>query len=105
MITNNAKGIISIIAFEVRLQDERVRGGHIDQGQVAGMIYERLLLKAKTNVDLKNFLTTMAFIPASEDERLDVDWAEDKREARNNVITDREHEEEVGFPMPGERIC
>lgn len=105
MITNNAKGIISIIAYEVRLQDQRVAGGHINQGQVMGCVLERLSAKAKSNVDLKTFLTTVAYVPESEDIDPSVPWAEDQREQRQNVVTDREHEVETDFPTPGERVC
>lgn len=105
MITNNAKGIISIIAYEVRLVDQRLACGAIKQGQEMGCIIERLNAKAKTNVDLKTFLTTLSYIPPSEDTDEDVDWAEDQREQRQNVVTDREHEAEIDFPTPGERVC
>ena len=117
-ITNNAKGLISIIAFEVRLADERVAGGHIKQGDAAACIYERLQAKAKSNVDLKTFLTTMAFIPREEDESDDVEWAEDRREAASHVAHQGTSEpqpltggsspienEMRAWPVPGERVC
>jgi hypothetical protein len=117
-ITNNAKGLISIIAYEVRLADKRVAGGHIKQGDVAGCIYERLMAKAKSNVDLKTFLTTMAHIPKAEDESDDVEWAEDRREPASHVARKGTAEPEPltgsssaiendlrAWPTPGERIC
>lgn len=118
MITNNAKGLISIIAFEVRLADQRTAAGAITQEQQMGCILERLSAKAKSNVDLKIFLTTLGFIPKEEDESDEVDWAEDPREQRNHVahqttsvpkplsggsvpIEDDTH----AWPTPGERVC
>ena len=119
MITNNAKGLISIIAYEVRLVDTRLAGGHIEQGQAAGCIYERLQAKAKDNVDLKTFLTTFAHIPENEDKDSDLPWAEDKREKASHLVSRqtgeskgigpgggvRFEDDEAPFPQPGERVC
>lgn len=105
MVTNNAKGLISIIAYEVRLADQRVAGGHITQTQAMGCIIERLNAKAKENVDLKTFLTTMAYVPDLEDEGKEFPWAEDRREPRAHVTTDVDVEHEVEFPEPGARVC
>lgn len=116
-ITNNAKGLISIIAYEVRLVDERLKLGVIKQEQALGCILERLSAKAKSNVDLKTFLTTMAHIPEDEDSGDEYPWAEDKREQRDHVAyqTTGESkgtgpgsvpiEEDEHWPQPGERIC
>lgn len=108
-VTDNAKGLISIIAFEVRLADQRVAGGHINQTQTLGCILERLSAKAKDNVDLKTFLTTMAFIPEEEDEGKDYPWAEDKRDSRQHDVRAALPEGDLGesreFPVPGERVC
>jgi hypothetical protein len=103
--TENAKRIINIIALEVRLQQDRVEAGYITSVNAPKIVLERLMTKAKSDVNLKTFLTTMAYVPEDEDTRDDVDWAEDRRDPRAHVITDREHEEAVGFPMPGERVC
>jgi len=110
MITNNAKGLISKIAFEVRLVDQRIAGGHLEQGQALGCILERLQAEAKRDVDMRIFLETMSYIPPMEDEDKSLPWAEDRREARTNVTTDRRDQREQNdtercAPTPGERVC
>jgi len=102
--TQNAKRLIMIISYETMLANRRVQGGHIAHTQVAGCILERLHNKAKNDVDLMTFLTTMSFIPKDEDESDKVSWAEDRRVPRQNVVTDGE-DEEAAWPTPGERIC
>ena len=104
MITNNAKGLISVIAYEVRLADERVKLGVISQSKVMGCVLEGLSAKAKRDVNMKTFLSTMAYVPEDEDIRDDVEWAEDRREARAHVVTDRDPDN-IAYPVPGERIC
>ena len=108
-ITNNAKGLISIIAYEVNLAEQRVAGGHITQTQKMGCIIERLNAKATENVNLKIFLTTMAFIPEEEDEGKDYEWAEDKRDQRQHEVRTALPEGDLGesreFPTPGERVA
>ena len=117
MITNNAKGLISIIAYEVRLADERIKMGAITQGQALGCILERLSAKAKSNVDLKTFLTTLAHIPDKDDEDPDLPWAKDLREPMEHFVDKRTGEsrgtgpgpvpieDDNHWPLPGERIC
>lgn len=118
MITQNAKGLISIIAFEVRLADQRCAGGFIKQGNLAGIIYERLATQAKSNVDLQTFLNTLAFIPECEDEDRSLEWAKDLREPSAHVVDRRTGQSNRGaggagtpleddrpFPVPGERVC
>lgn len=108
-VTDNAKSLIGIIAFEVRLVDQRVAGKHIRQAQALGCILERLSAKARDNVNLKTFLTTIAFIPEEEDEGEDYPWAEDKRDSRQHDVRATLPEGDLGesreFPVPGERVC
>ena len=119
MITNNAKGLISILAYEAILADARVSGGNIEQSQAAGCIYERLQAKAKDNVNLKTFLRTFGHVPKDEDKGKDYPWAEDKREKASHFVTRKTGEsvglgpgggakfedDERGFPVPGGRGC
>jgi hypothetical protein len=105
IITNNAKAIITQVAFEVRLADDRAERGHIDIDQVLGCILERLAARAKQDVNMKTFLSTLAYIPDGEDIDPSVSWAKDRREPRAHVVTDRDEEQVVEHPEPGERIC
>ena len=118
MITENAKALLTIIAYEVELAHKRVLMGAIKRDQQMGCILERLSAKAKSNVDLKTFLTTMAHIPKAEDESDDVEWAEDRREPASHVARKGTAEPEPltgsssaiendlrAWPAPGERIC
>lgn len=102
--TANAKRLINIISLEVLLANRRAQDEHISHTQVAGCVLERLHAKAKKDVDLKTFLTTMSYIPNVEDEDPDAEWAEDQRKPRTNVVTDRE-DEQAAWPQPGERVC
>ena len=105
MITSNAKNIINQIAKEVRLADLRRGEGFIKQAQVEGAILEGLSALGKRDVDMKTFLTTMSYIPPEDDYDDDREWAEDRRDQRTNVVTDREQEYNHEFPTPGERVC
>ena len=87
MITQNAKTLIGIIGAEYQLQTDRMRKGFIATPEILPFTLERLKAKAKTNVDLKIFLETLAYIPQVEDEGLDYPWAEDPREANDNIVS------------------
>ena len=89
MITQNARGLISIIGYEYELQMTRLRGEHIKQGDVMPCLLERLKAKSKTNVVLKIFLETLAYIPPVEDEGKDYPWAEDPREGMDNFVSEK----------------
>jgi len=88
MITQNARGLISIIGTEYEMQLKRCAGGHIKQGDMMSCLIERLKAKSKTNVDLKVFLETLAFVPQAEDEGEDFPWAKDPREIMDNFVSD-----------------
>lgn len=118
MISNNAKGIISIIAHEhQKIVKERLEPGFIRQDQTMGCLLEQLKLNARENIDMKIFLETLSHVPPEEDEDPNVSWAEDKREARQHTVNkstgeskgigpgSKPIEDDVHWPTPGERIC
>jgi hypothetical protein len=88
MITQNARTLVTIIAQEAALQYERESKGHIGRALVIPCLMERLKAKSKSNVDLKIFLETLAFIPQVEDEGKDFPWAEDPREGMEQFVSD-----------------
>lgn len=117
-VTNNAKGIISIIATtHLKIVQERLEPGFIKQGQVMGCLLEQLKLKARHDPDLKIFLETLAHIPQDEDEGKDYPWAKDQRRSNQHIVSSRTGEsrgtgpgsvpieDDKYWPEPGERVC
>lgn len=110
VITNNAKGLISIIVYEYNLQMQRLEGGFIEQGDVMPCLLERLQAKAKSSVDMKTFLTTMSHVPEDEElTRAEVRELRKMRKSRVHVVDNRKPEgklsDERSWPTPGERVC
>lgn len=98
IITQNAKDLIGLIAEEHELQLERYMKGFIEKSQVAGCLLERLNAKAKSDPSLKQFMETLAYIPPSEDEDPDAEWAEDPREAGHHIVDHRTSTPEPHWP-------
>jgi hypothetical protein len=84
--TDNAKSLISIIGKEYALGLKRVEDGFVKPDRMLGTVLERLNRMACNNINLRLFLDNIGHIPEEEDESLDVPWAEDPREARENDV-------------------
>lgn len=81
-----AKSLITIIGTEYRTAQLRVDRNFIKQDAMLGILFERLNRLACQNIDLRKFLDNIGHIPIEEDESMDVEWANDPREAQDDDI-------------------
>lgn len=116
-VTPNARRLLSLFAREIRLQQDRVRGGHIKDVDAERFVIERLVAMGKSDPAVQAFLTYVGPISPKEDEDPDVAWAADPREGREHVVNSvrdkaegvvgvpRKWEDDRPWPSPGERIA
>lgn len=116
-VTKNARRLIGLFAKEVRLQQDRVQGGHINDVDAERALIERLVAIGKRDPSVQAFLTYSGPIASKDDESKDVPWADDPREPRKHVVNSkrdkasgvlgapRKWEDDPAWPSPQERIC
>lgn len=117
IITPNARRLLSLFAKEIRLQQDRVRGGHIKDVDAERFLIERLVAIGKKDPSVQAFLTYVGPIPKEDDEDKDRPWAEDPRDGREHVVNSvrdksegvlgvpRKWEDDRPWPSPNERIA
>ena len=114
-VTKNARAMLKLLAKEIRLQQDRVAGGHITDVDAERYLIERLVAIGKRNKSVQAFLTYVGPIDKDDDESSDRDWAKDPREGRRHVVQKGTCEPEPmepgdwdndrAWPEPGERIA
>lgn len=119
-MTKNAEELVALICREHKLQLDRVAGGHINADQVQVCLRERLIAIGKRDDKVRRLLSDVGPIPKADDECPLKPWADDPREERAHTVQSVRDtnsnlpttalsrtliEDEVDFPMPGERVC